>query len=353
MKPAYGAISVALAAAALFGAATPLAKALLGAVSPFMLAGLFYLGSGVGLGLCIAWRWAAPGRSRARLGLRISRREWPWLFGAIAAGGVAGPALLMLGLASTPAATSSLLLNLEGVLTAVIAWVVFRENVDLQVFLGMVAIVAAGVLLSWHPGGAGVPVGALLIVGACLCWAVDNNLTRKVSANDAMLIACLKGLVAAPVNLGIALAAGAALPSPGTLAAAMATGFAGYGVSLVLFVVALRHLGTARTGAYFSVAPLFGVLLSLAIWPTLPDLTFCAAALLMALGIWLHVRERHVHEHTHELLEHSHRHRHDAHHQHEHDFPYSGDEPHTHPHVHLPISHSHAHFPDIHHRHRH
>ncbi|CAH2895307.1 MAG: Permease of the drug/metabolite transporter (DMT) superfamily [uncultured Paraburkholderia sp.] len=195
----------------------------------------------------------------------------------------------MLGLASTPAATSSLLLNLEGVLTAAIAWVVFRENVDLQVFLGMVAIVAAG----------------------------------------------------------------ASLPSPGTMAAAMATGFAGYGVSLVLFVVALRHLGTARTGAYFSVAPLFGVLLSLAIWPTLPDLTFCAAVLLMALGIWLHVRERHVHEHTHELLEHSHRHRHDAHHQHDHDFPYSGDEPHTHPHVHLPISHSHAHFPDIHHRHRH
>ncbi|MGF6916290.1 drug/metabolite transporter (DMT)-like permease [Paraburkholderia sp. 40] len=238
-------------------------------------------------------------------------------------------------------------------MTAVIAWVVFQENVDIQVFLGMVAIVAGGVLLSWHPGQSGVPVGALLIVGACLCWAIDNNLTRKVSANDAMVIACLKGMVAGPVNLGIAIAAGASLPSAGTMAAAMLTGLGGYGISLVLFVVALRHLGTARTGAYFSVAPLFGVMLSLIIWPALPNLSFWIAAALMALGIWLHVRERHEHEHSHEFLQHTHRHRHDEHHQHAHDFPYAGEEPHAHPHVHLPITHSHAHFPDIHHRHQH
>ncbi|MEX3633649.1 DMT family transporter [Paraburkholderia sp. BR14320] len=353
MRSGYGAIFTALAAAALFGAATPLAKALLGSVSPFMLAGLFYLGSGLGLGVGIAWRAFRSRGHRSGAHTRITKGELPWLIGAIAMGGVAGPALLMLGLSTTPAATSSLLLNLEGVLTAVIAWVVFRENVDLQVFLGMVAIVAGGVLLSWHPGQTGVPVGALLIVGACLCWAIDNNLTRKVSANDAMVIACLKGLVAGPVNLGIAIAAGAALPSAGTMTAAMLTGLGGYGISLVLFVVALRHLGTARTGAYFSVAPLFGVILSLIIWPALPNPSFWSAAVLMALGIWLHVRERHEHEHRHEFLEHTHRHRHDEHHQHEHDFPYAGDEPHTHPHVHLPITHSHAHFPDIHHRHQH
>ena len=238
-------------------------------------------------------------------------------------------------------------------LTAVIAWVVFRENVDLEVFLGMVAIVAGGVMLSWTPGETGMSAGALLIAAACLCWAVDNNLTRKVAANDAMVIACLKGLIAGPANLAIAIAAGASLPSAITVGAAMLTGLAGYGVSLVLFVVALRHLGTARTGAYFSVAPLFGVTISLFVWPELPAVTFWIAAALMALGVWLHVRERHEHEHTHELIEHSHRHRHDEHHQHEHDFPYAGDEPHTHPHVHLPITHSHAHFPDIHHRHQH
>ncbi|KVD05828.1 DMT family transporter [Burkholderia ubonensis] len=353
MHSRFNAIVVALTAAALFGAATPLAKALLGAMSPFMVAGLFYLGSGIGLGAGIVIRRLRRPAAHADTGHALKKSELPWLAGAIAAGGIAGPALLMLGLASTPAATSALLLNLEGVLTAVIAWVVFRENVDLQVFLGMAAIVAGGVLLSWKPGAAGVPTGALLIVGACLCWAIDNNLTRKVSANDAMVIACMKGLVAGPVNIAVAVAAGASWPAAATTAAAMLTGLAGYGVSLVLFVIALRDLGTARTGAYFSVAPLFGVALSLLIWPELPSVAFWIAAVLMALGIWLHVRERHDHEHTHERLEHTHRHRHDAHHQHTHDFPYDGDEPHAHPHVHLPITHSHAHFPDIHHRHRH
>ncbi|KMZ12268.1 Permease of the drug/metabolite transporter (DMT) superfamily [Candidatus Burkholderia humilis] len=328
------AILIALAAA-LFGATTPFAKLMLGTLSPFMLAGLFYLGSGVGLGIGMLLR-GGPAQ-------RIQRAEIPWLAGAIVAGGIAGPVLLMLGLSTTPAATSALLLNLEGVLTAVIAWVVFRENVDTQVFLGMLAIVAGGVLLSWQPGASSVPTGALAIVGACCCWAIDNNLTRKVSNNDAMLIACVKGLVAGTVNVSIALAMGAA----------MLTSFAGYGVSLVLFVIALRDLGTARTGAYFSVAPLIGVAISLAIWPALPNALFWIAAALMALGIWLHVRERHAHMHTHERMSHTHRHVHDAHHQHEHDFPYSGDEPHSHPHEHLPITHSHAHFPDVHHRHRH
>jgi drug/metabolite transporter (DMT)-like permease len=259
----------------------------------------------------------------------------------------------MLGLSTTPAATSSLLLNLEGVFTAVIAWVVFRENVDLQIFLGMVAIVLGGVVLSWQPGDAGVAPGALLVVAACVAWAVDNNLTRKVSANDAMVIACLKGLVAGSVNLCIALLLGARLPGIGKIATAMLTGFAGYGVSLVLFVVALRNLGTARTGAYFSAAPIFGVGLSLILWPEVPPVSFWIAAALMALGIWLHIRERHEHSHTHEVLDHNHRHRHDEHHQHTHDFEWDGEEPHTHPHQHTPITHTHAHFPDIHHRHIH
>ncbi len=343
----------ALLAAALFGATTPLAKLLLGTMSPFMVAGLFYFGSGIGLAVTIAVRRT---RQNAAARKNVSRIRWadvPWLFGAIATGGVAGPALLMLGLGTTPAATGSLLLNLEGVFTALIAWVVFRENVDVQVFLGMVAIVAGGVALSWHPGAASLPPGALLVAAACACWAIDNNLTRRISALDAMTIACLKGLVAGSVNLLIAFRLGATLPSLPTTAAAMLTGFAGYGVSLVLFVVALRNLGTARTGAYFSVAPLFGVTLSLILWPEMPPLLFWLAALLMALGVWLHIRERHAHPHTHASMEHNHRHRHDDHHQHEHDFPWDGQEPHTHPHRHAPLVHTHRHFPDIHHRHSH
>ncbi len=353
MPARYNAAFTALLAAALFGATTPLAKALLGSLSPFLVAGLFYLGSGIGLAIGILFQRLFRTTREQENQTHIQIAEMPWLVGAIAAGGVAGPVLLMFGLHTTPAAASALLLNLEGVFTAIFAWVIFRENVDLQVFLGMVAIVAGGVVLAWQPVSAGASLGALLVVGACVCWAIDNNLTRKVSTNDAMVIACLKGVVAGSVNLGIALLLGAQLPGVFKIVAAMFTGFAGYGVSLVLFVIALRNLGSARTGAYFSVAPIFGVALSLALWPEMPSILFWVASALMALGIWLHIRERHEHLHTHELLDHNHRHTHDEHHQHTHEFNWDGEQPHTHPHRHSTITHTHAHFPDIHHRHTH
>jgi drug/metabolite transporter (DMT)-like permease len=259
----------------------------------------------------------------------------------------------MSGLQTTDGATASLLLNVEGVLTAVLAWLVFRENADRRVVAGMAAIVLGGALLSWQPGPATLSTGALLIIAACACWAVDNNLTRKVSTNDAMLIACLKGLVAGVFNTTMAVASGSVLPAAGTIAAAMAVGFAGYGLSLVLFVVALRTLGTARTGAYFSVAPLFGVVISLLLWPALPGLMFWLAALLMAAGVWLHVRERHAHPHVHEPLTHAHAHHHDEHHLHTHPDGWDGEESHSHVHTHDALEHTHVHYPDVHHRHRH
>lgn len=343
--------SPALAAALLFGASTPLAKLLVGDTPPLLLAGLLYLGSGIGLGLLLAVRRIRSPAATEQL--RIPRAELPWLLAAILFGGVLGPALLMWGLARSDAATASLLLNVEGVLTAVIAWVVFKENADRQVVLGMVAIVAGGFLLSWEPGGAALSAGALLIAGACLSWAIDNNLTRKVSSNDAMFVACVKGLLAGSFNAALGLMSDASLPSPGPLAASLAVGFLGYGLSLTLFVVGLRTLGTARTGAYFSVAPLFGVVISLAVWPQVPSALFWCAAALMALGVCLHVRERHLHEHTHEPMEHSHHHRHDEHHQHPHDFGWDGAEPHVHRHWHEVLTHKHPHYPDIHHRHGH
>ncbi len=349
----HSGVIYALLAAVLFGGSTPFSKTLVGQTAPVMLAGLLYLGSGIGLLSWFIARRATPNAGQEDTA-HLNSADLPWLAGAIAAGGIAGPVLLMLGLTLTPASSASLLLNMEGVLTAVLAWFVFKENFDRRIFAGMVLIVVAGVLLSWEQRPAvGVPWGALAIAGACLCWAIDNNLTRKVSASDAVQIASLKGLVAGSVNLAIALLLGFQLPALHTVLAAGVIGFCGYGLSLVMFVLALRHLGTARTGAYFSAAPFVGAAISLVMLGESPGPLFWIAAVLMGTGIWLHLSERHEHEHEHEPMPHTHLHTHDEHHQHEHDIDWDGKEPHVHPHRHERLKHSHPHYPDIHHRHEH
>jgi drug/metabolite transporter (DMT)-like permease len=214
--------------------------------------------------------------------------------------------------------------------------------------------VAGGVVLAWGGGAGGTKLaGALAVAGACACWAVDNNLTRQVSASDPVFIAATKGLVAGITNVALALALGAHLPAPALSAAAMGIGFAGYGVSLVLFVLALRGLGSARTGAYFSTAPFVGAAIAIAVFNEPVAWQFWLAGALMAAGVWLHLTEVHQHEHVHEPLTHTHAHRHDAHHQHEHSFDWDGREPHTHEHSHACLVHRHPHYPDVHHRHGH
>jgi drug/metabolite transporter (DMT)-like permease len=339
----------ALGAAALFGISTPFAKLLLGGVPPVLLAGLLYLGSGIGLTVLRSVR-----RLRGGVSAPLARRDVPWLAGAVLFGGIVGPVLLMVGLRTTPASAAALLLNLEGVFTALLAWFVFRENVDRRIALGMAFIVGGGVALSWQPTeGFLFPAGALAVAGACLCWAIDNNLTQKVSAADPMLVASVKGLGAGVVNTTLGLCLRPVLPRPAEWLSAALLGFVGYGLSLVLFVVALRHLGTARTGAYFSLAPFIGAAASLVIMREPVTAGLVAAGVLMAAGAWLHLSERHEHDHTHEPLAHSHTHAHDEHHQHEHEPGTDSTEPHAHWHVHEPIVHKHPHYPDIHHRHSH
>ncbi|PWC56653.1 DMT family transporter [Azospirillum sp. TSO22-1] len=349
MDPRWQGIAAALLSALLFGASTPLAKALLGDVGPWMLAGLLYLASGLGLAALHAARRLGSGRSSEA---PLSRRDLPWLAAVIAAGGVAGPVLLMVGLSTTPASTASLLLNLEGLFTLGIAWVVFRENVDRRIALGAAAILAGALLLSWSGGPEGVGRGAVAIAGACLAWGIDNNLTRKLSRADPLQIAMLKGAVAGVVNVALALSVGAALPSTGPLLGAAAIGFLGYGVSLTLFVLALRHLGSARTGAYFSLAPFAGAAVAILAFGEPMTVRFAAAAVLMGVGLYLHLTERHEHRHRHDPMRHEHRHVHDEHHRHEHE-GWEGPEPHSHPHAHAPVVHAHPHYPDIHHRHGH
>jgi drug/metabolite transporter (DMT)-like permease len=411
--PLPAGVPAAILAAVLFGASTPFAKLLLGQLPPVFLAGLLYLGSGIGLSILRVTRrqWgnqrrrtndqrpttddqrpttndqrpttddqrptnneqrttnAAGARSPSEASL--TRADFPWLAGAVCCGGVVGPVLLLVGLQTTPGSSASLLLNLEGVFTALLAWFAFRENVDRRIALGMAAIVAGGILLSWQGRPeTGLPWGALAILGACACWGLDNNLTQKVSAGDPVQVAAIKGLVAGSVNLGLAyllgqtnVAGSGNLAGAGTeeafghavlvVGASGVIGFLGYGLSLSLFVLALRHIGTARTGAYFSLAPFVGAVVSLIVLREPIGPLFLVAAALMAFGIWLHLTERHEHEHFHPELAHEHRHVHDEHHQHEHEPGIDPREPHSHWHVHPPMRHRHPHFPDIHHRHGH
>jgi drug/metabolite transporter (DMT)-like permease len=339
---------IALASAVLFGISTPLAKLLVCDVSPWMLAGLLYLGSGFGLlGLYLARRICFGPSGEAGL----ARSDMPWLAGTIFFGGIVGPLLLLYGLVLTDAASASLLLNLEAVFTLGLAWAVFREHVDARLFFGAVAIVAGAILLSWQGGFGKGGHGIVLIALACLSWGIDNNLTRKISAVDPVVLAALKGVTAGLVNTTLALATGASFPVLATLFSALV--FASYGVGLVLFIIALRHLGAARTGAYYGTAPFIGAVAAAIILGSPLTVIVLIAGLLMAFGAWLHLAERHGHEHTHDVLEHDHRHAHDEHHQHTHGSEIAPGEPHSHPHHHASLSHVHAHWPDLHHRHTH
>jgi drug/metabolite transporter (DMT)-like permease len=281
---------LALLAALLFGLSTPFAKLLLGTMDGHLLAGLLYLGSGIGLGAGVLWRKARPGASVPLAALE--RSDWLWLIGAIAFGGALAPVLLMAGLARSGATTASLLLNLEGVFTALLAWFVFRENINRRIASGFALIMAGSGFVSWSSQAdlrAGLP--ALLIAAACLCWGIDNNLTRKISHTDSVFIAAVKGLVAGTVNVMLASLSGNAWPGVGPTAAAMALGLVSYGISLVCFIIALRHVGAARTGAYFATAPFIGaVVAGILLHESVAWWVWVGGALMLA-GVWLHLTE--------------------------------------------------------------
>lgn len=347
------AILYALLSAVLFGVSTPTAKAFLGSTDPMVLAGLLYCGAGVGVALIghvVRPMLSLPGTGE----MTLVRSDLRWLAGAIVAGGVIGPVLLMIGLVRTDAAAASLLLTMEGAATAFMARFLFHEHFDRRIALGMVRLVAGAGVLSWsgQPALSDI-LGPLAIIGACVAWGLDNNLTRKVSLADPMQIVELKGLVAGPVNVGLGLWMGGKIPGFPTVVAAAIVGFLGYGVSLVLFVTALRHLGSARTSAYFSTAPFFGAAAAILVLGEPITLPLVVAGALMGLGVWLYVSERHQHVHDHEPITHSHAHTHDEHHQHAHGPEDPSGEPHVHQHRHPALVHTHPHMPDMHHQHRH
>lgn len=340
----------AIAAAVLFGASTPLSRILLASIAPTMLAALLYLGGGVGLAL--SWL--------VRRGTPLERRDAPWLAAVSIVGGVLAPIALLVGLKHSAASVASLLLNLESVFTALIAWRVFREPIDRRLAFGMALVLAGSlVLTASSAGGSAVrdarAWGPWLIVLACFLWGVDNNGTRKISDADVRAVVSVKCLVAGSVNLAIALATGARWPSGPVIAEAMALGSLSYGASLLLFVLALRHLGAARTGSWFALAPFVGALGSTVFLQEPVTLSLIVAMAAMALGLALHAIERHEHEHTHSEIEHEHGHRHDdGHHEHAHTHDEGPViEGHSHRHRHERMVHRHPHFPDTHHQHTH
>jgi drug/metabolite transporter (DMT)-like permease len=336
-----------LAAAALFGLSTPLAKRLLGEVAPQLLAGILYLGAGLSLH---AWRVVRPATREAALRWKDAGA----LAGIIVAGGVLGPLLMLTGLSRISGVTASLLLNLEAPFTIAIAVLVFREHLGRYGFAAITFILAGACLLGFERGAVMFDAwGVAAIVAACLAWAIDNNLTQRLSSSDPVALVRIKALAAGSINASIGLATTAEMPSAAAIVGALAVGASGYGLSVVLDTYALRLVGAAREAAYFATAPFVGAVAATFILGDALEPIDAAAMALMALGVIALLRERHAHTHGHEPLEHDHLHAHDAHHQHDHGPGVPPTEPHAHPHRHAPLVHDHPHVPDAHHRHRH
>jgi len=341
-----------LVSAFLFGVSVPFAKILVYDIPPVPLAGFLYLGAFLGLSLYSAVRM----KSRHVLehkSASIEKKDIPWLIGAIIAGGVIGPICLMIGLTLVSGFTASLLLNLEGLCTALIAVLLFKEHASMRVWVALCCMTIAGVFLTWDTReGVFTVMGALLIIFAMVCWGIDNNLTRKISDKDPVTIAKIKGLAAGTASLTLALILGVKITWDYKIAMALLLGALSYGISLVFFIKALKDLGSLRTVLFFSSAPFIGAIASLLILREWIGWTMFPAMTLMIVGVWLTAGEKHVHLHIHEPVTHNHLHTHtDMHHLHEHTGSFC--EPHTHEHTHARLIHTHEHYPDTHHRHVH
>lgn len=354
MSPEVKGALMGLGAAALFGLSAPLSKLLLPTSGPLLLASLLYLGGGLGLALvgvvARLHRSASPRREAP-----LERRDWPLLAGVILCGGMLGPVLMLVGLERLSGVTTSLLLNLEGPFTILLAVLLFGEHLGRRAAVAAGFIFCGAVVLGLQAGEVRADwPGVLAVTGACLSWAVDNNLTQRLSLKDPVAVVRIKALGAGACMFAIALMTGQQpLPGPRVLAAALALGAASYGLSIVLDMYALRLLGAAREAAYFATAPFLGALAAIPLLGERLSLTQLLGGAAMMLGVVLLVRERHGHVHTHAAMEHEHLHVHDEHHQHEHPGMTDVTEPHSHPHRHASLTHDHPHVSDLHHRHKH
>jgi drug/metabolite transporter (DMT)-like permease len=335
----------ALTAAIFFGASAPIAKLLLGNISPIFLAAFLYLGSGAGISLTKLVQRISSDETEAG----IKRADLKWLAGAIISGGIIAPIILMVSLQNTPASTASLLLNFEGVGTTVLALLFFKESISRRAWIAILVITAASIFLSTDfRGGFTFSLGAFGIISACVLWGLDNNFTRNISGKDPLVIVAWKGLIAGSFSFLLAWSLGNPLPSIKTILFTLILGFISYGLSTLLFIRSMRGLGASRTSALYGTAPLAGVILSIFMFGELPSFFFVIAAILMIGGALLLINENHEHTHIHTAMIHEHSHSHDSAHGHD-----DSTGVHSHEHEHLVEKHEHDHMPDIHHRHGH
>jgi drug/metabolite transporter (DMT)-like permease len=341
----------AILAAVLFGASAPFAKMFLGDIQPIPLASFLYLGSGIGM--LVFWILQRFQRNYKRIEATIKKEDVKWLIGAVLTGGFIAPIILMYSLKHTPASTASVLLNFEGVSTTLIAMFVFKEAIGKRVWAAIAFITAASILLSWNfTGGWGFSISALGVVMACVMWGLDNNFTRSISSKDPVVIVIIKGLGAGSFSLLLSICLHNSLPSLKMILGAMLLGFICYGLSIVLFIRAMRTLGASRACAFLGTAPFLGALFSFVLFRETAGTLFFVSLPIMMIGAALLLNEKHSHKHLHETLDHEHRHSHtDEHHNHEQNIEASLE--HTHLHSHEVTEHTHPHTPDIHHRHIH
>lgn len=340
---------LALTSAALFGVSPALVKITVGELQPVFLAGLLYLGSALGLLLVLLAKKSAP---LAELG-ELPRKHWFKLLGAVLSGGILAPVCLVYGIRGATAFEASVLLNLETVATTLIAWLVFHEHVGARVWTGKALLILGALIISVTPGmGVSFGSASLPLIGACVFWGIDNNLTRDLETLSPAVLASFKGLSAGIFNCSLAYALGQSQGNGTALIGSLIIGAFSYGVSLILFIEALRKMGSSRTSTYFATGPFLGMVFAVILLGERPELQQWISAFFMLAGVGILYYEHHEHPHTHEPLTHSHRHTHDEHHQHRHEHN-EGPEPHEHAHTHEVVTHTHAHLPDIHHRHIH
>jgi drug/metabolite transporter (DMT)-like permease len=336
---------LALLAATLFGVSTPLVQKAGQGLGPFTTAALLYAGAAViGALLC----------QKVDKEARVLRADLPRLLAVALFGAVIGPVALAWGLQRTSGTGASLMLTLEALFTAVLAWRLYGETMDRRVWAAMLLLLAGGVLLILDQGltSGGAWVGLLAVLAATAAWGTDNTLSRALAERDPGQVVLAKAALGTAATTTLAVLAGEPLPSLGTAAGLMAIGATGYGLSLRFYLLAQRAFGAARTGSVFAFAPFIGAALAFALGDRSAGWGMAVGGLLMLVGVALHLMESHEHEHVHEALEHEHAHRHDdGHHDHAHDPMPTGS--HSHPHRHEPRLHAHPHAPDVHHSHRH